>query len=60
MILGKEGKKEFGKIICSACGVEERHPTPESDRWFACWCLDPDRCPGCGVCELCIKETEVG
>ena len=50
------GKKPVGKIVCGVCGVEERHPTPESDWWSVCWCDDPDRCVTCGICEKCFGK----
>jgi hypothetical protein len=61
-IIPRRGKKEsdLGRIVCAGCGVEESHPTRESDGWHACWCADPDTCPTCGPCEKCFKETDYG
>jgi hypothetical protein len=58
MILPRKGSRvdDLGEIICAACGARERHPTPASDRWLACYCADPDRCPSCGECVKCFEE----
>ncbi len=48
------GKDTFGSITCAKCGKSEKHPTLESDKWSACYCADPDRCPVCGECEKCF------
>ena len=56
MIISRgKGKKRQGFIIC-ACGAEELHPTSGSDRWYACWCENPDRCVACGACEMCFGK----
>jgi hypothetical protein len=47
------GKDTFGTITCAKCGAEAKHPTLESDKWWACSCADPDRCLECGLCPKC-------
>jgi hypothetical protein len=53
----KAKKDHKGEIICLVCGVIEEHPTHRSDLWYACWCVDPERCLDCGVCPTCFPDV---
>ena len=47
-------KDEYRTLCCAGCGASAKRPTLETDRWFACWCEQIDRCFDCGPCQECF------